>query len=114
MFKLDDHFETMDEVKTIIKAAILDAGQSFRVYKSDSTRYLLHCKAKGCPFNVWIIYSKRTELATVTKYDEHECSPAIHYSNHAASSVKYLKDYHQASVIDNNDITPCMYYILST
>jgi hypothetical protein len=37
MFKLGDHFEIMDEAKAIIKAAILDAGQSFRVYKSDST-----------------------------------------------------------------------------
>lgn len=105
MFKVGDHFETMDEAKAAIKATILNTSQSFHVYKSDSTQYLLNCKAKDCQFNIRIIYLKRTELATITKYNKHECSPATHYSNHAASSVKYLKTHHKALVVDYNEIT---------
>jgi hypothetical protein len=109
MFKVSDYFQTMDEAKTAVKAALLDNGQSFYVYKSDQTQYLLNCKTKECKFNVRIIYSKRTELATITKYEEHQCSPAIHYKNQAASNVEYLKRHHYASVVDNNDITPSTY-----
>jgi hypothetical protein len=112
MFKVGDHFESLNEAKAAVKAAILDASQSFYVHKSDRTRCLLHCKTKDCPFNVRIIYSKRTELATITKYEEHQCSPATHYKNKAATNVEYLKLHHSASVIDNNDITPGLKILL--
>jgi hypothetical protein len=106
MFKVGDQFETLVEAKEAIKAVILNSGQSFTVYKSDSSRYLLRCKNLECKFNVRITYSKKTELAILTQYHEHECSPAIHYSNPAAAGVKYLKIHHHDSVTDNNHITP--------
>jgi hypothetical protein len=105
-FKVGDHFKTMKEAKEAIKAAILDTGQSFYVYKSDSTRHLLRCKDLSCKFNIRITYSKKTELATLTQYQEHECSPAIHYDNSGASSLQYLKSHHRDSIADNNTITP--------
>jgi hypothetical protein len=112
MFKFGDLFDTMAEAKKAVNTAILNAGQSYLVYKSEPTRYILNCKQKdSCQFHVRITYSKKTELATITKHEEHKCSPAIHYSNRAASSVQYLKIHHQDLITDNNVITPSIYNI---
>src|SRR3979411_1872997 len=101
MFKVGDKFQMMAKAKDAVNAAILDTGRSYKVYKRDPHRYLLICKTKDCPFKARITYSQKTELATVTKYHEHECSPAVHYNNRAISGVQYLKVHHRKSVIDN-------------
>ena len=112
MFKVGDQFETMAAAKAAVTADILNAGQSYWVYKSDPTRYIIICKSKSkeCPFKTRITYSQKTELAAITKYEEHTCSPAIHYENPAANGLQHLKVHHRASVIDNNTITPSNYY----
>ena len=44
MVQIGSAFKTMAEAREAITRFLLDAGQSYKVYKGDSNRYILICK----------------------------------------------------------------------
>ena len=105
MVQIRDSFETMAKAREAITRFLLNAGQSYKVYKGDSKRYILICKDKDCGFKIRASYLKKHEAAVITILKPHTCSPIVHFENPHASAVSYLSDRHRASVIDNKVIT---------
>src|SRR5580700_6030160 len=105
MIALHDTFASIAEAREAVNRYVLDDGESYRVYKSDSKRHILVCKDKSCSFQIRAWCTKKTSV-TITQMKSHSCCPTVHYKNKQASSLWYLKDYHCASVVDNRDITP--------
>jgi hypothetical protein len=107
MVSLHDTFASIREAREAINRYVLNDGESYRVYKSDSKRHILLCKDKssGCSFEIRAWCTKKTGV-TITQIKPHSCCPTVHYKNKQASSLWYLKDHHRASVVDNRDITP--------
>ena len=106
MVQVGNTFETMAEARTAITRFLLDAGQSYKVYKGDSNRYILICKTKSdCSFKIRATHSKKREAALITIVEPHSCSPIVHFENKHASAVSYLMNRHRASVVNNKVIT---------
>jgi hypothetical protein len=105
MVALHDTFASIAEACEAINRHVLDDGESYRVYKSDSKCYILVCKDKSCSFKIRVWCTKKTGV-TITQMKPHTCCPTIHYKNKQASAIWFLKDHYCASVVDNRDITP--------
>jgi hypothetical protein len=52
MVSLYDTFAYIREACEAINRHVLDDGESYRVYKSDSKRHILVCKDKSCSFEI--------------------------------------------------------------
>jgi MuDR family transposase len=52
MVALYNTFASTAEAREAINRYVLDDGESYRVYKSDSKRYILICKDKSCSFEI--------------------------------------------------------------
>jgi hypothetical protein len=52
MVALYDTFASIVEAREAINRHVLDDSKSYRVYKSDSKRYILVCKDKSCSFEI--------------------------------------------------------------
>jgi hypothetical protein len=52
MVSLHDTFASIVEAREAINRHVLDDGESYRVYKSDSKRHILVCKDKSCSFEI--------------------------------------------------------------
>jgi hypothetical protein len=105
MVALHNTFASIAEACEAINRHVLDDGESYRVYKSDSKRHILVCKDKSCSFEIQVWCTKKTGV-TITQMKLHTCCLTIHYKNKQASAIWFLKDYYCASVVDNRDITP--------
>jgi hypothetical protein len=105
MVALHDTFASIREAREAINRHVLDDGESYRVYKSDSKRHILVCKDKSCSFEIRVWCTKKTGV-TITQMKPHTCCPTVHYKNKQASAIWFLKDHHRASVVDNRHITP--------
>ena len=91
MVQIGDTFETMAIAREAITRFLLNAGQSYKVYKGDSNRYILICKTKDdCSFKIRATYSKKREATLVTIVKPHSCSLIVHFDNKDASAVSYL------------------------
>jgi hypothetical protein len=95
----------------LIKAAreaisryILNKGELYKVYKSDKTCYILICRDSYYKFQIRASKSKKNKVF-ITKLDTYSYTPATYYNSKLSYSMWYLKDYYQASVINNRDIT---------
>jgi len=73
MVQIGNAFETMAEAREAITRFLLDAGQSYKVYKGDSNRYILICKKDNCNFKIRATYSKKREAALITIMEPHSC-----------------------------------------
>jgi hypothetical protein len=105
MVALYDTFATIAEARNAINRHVLDDGESYQVYKTDSKRYILVCKDKICSFKIRAWCTKKTGV-TITQLKPHICSPIVYYKNRQSSSMWFLRDHYCAFVIDNHDITP--------
>jgi len=105
MVALHDTFASIVEAREAINRHVLDDGESYRVYKSDSKRHILVCKDKSCSFEIRVWCTKKTGV-TITQMKPHTCCPIVHYKNKQTSAIWFLKEHHRASVVDNCDITP--------
>ena len=105
MVALHDTFASITEAREAINRHVLDDGESYRVYKSDSKRHILVCKDKSCSFEIRVWCTKKTGV-TITQMKPHTCRPTVHYKNKQALAIWFLKDHHHTSVVDNCDITP--------
>ena len=110
--QLGDWFELIEAACEVVKAFVLDQGESFLTVISDKTRYIIRCKDKPCTFRIRTTLHKkdskieRTETpVSITCLKSHTCSPATHYKSKQSQSVEYLASHHCASVIDNRNIT---------
>ena len=73
MVQIRDSFKTMAEAREAITRFLLNAGQSYKVYKGDSKRYILICKDKDCGFKIRASYLKKHEAAVITILKPHTC-----------------------------------------
>jgi len=105
MVSLHDTFVSIVEACEAVNRHVLNDGESYRVYKSDSKRHILVCKDKSCSFEIRAWCTKKTGV-TITQMKPHSCCPIVYYKNKQASSLWFLKDHYPASVVDNCDITP--------
>ena len=105
MVTLNDVFSTMEEAKEAINRHILDEGESYKVYKSDSRRHIVVCKDSVYKFRIRAsLLIKKGVVITI--FTAHSCSPATHYKNKQSLALWYLKDHHRASLINDRSLTP--------
>jgi hypothetical protein len=105
MICVGDKFPSIEAAREAISRYILNKGESYKVYKSDKTRYILICRDSHCKFRIRASNSKKDRVS-ITKLDAYSCTPATHYNSKLSHSMWYLKNHYQASVINNQDITP--------
>jgi hypothetical protein len=103
--KLGDSFQTLSEARNTINRSQLDDGLSYRVYKSDSKRYIINCRNTTCPFKIRASKTRKDLYFVVTIFIQHSCSPTTHYNSKARSSLQYLLDHHRAAVINDRNIS---------
>src|SRR6266487_4615219 len=104
MLAIGDKFSNIQEAQDAINRSILDDGESYKVYKSDSKRHILQCKEKSCTFSIRAAFSKKNGVS-ITKISAHCCRPTVHYKNKQSSSLWFLKEHYHATVLDNRNIT---------
>jgi hypothetical protein len=104
MLAVGDKFPNIQEAREAINRSVLDHGESYRVYKSDSKRYILQCKDMSCTFSIRAAFSKKIGVS-ITKISPYSCRPTVHYENKKSSSLWFLKEHHRATVLDNRNIT---------
>jgi hypothetical protein len=105
MLLVNDLFSTIKEARSAINRYILDEGESYKVHKSDSRRYILICKDPTCKFRIRASLLKK-KGAVITILIPHSCSPANHYKNKQSSALWFLKDHHRASLVNDRTLTP--------
>lgn len=74
---------------------------SWVVYKSDSTRLLLKCRDKTCTFGIRAAYSKNHDGIQLAAYKAHVCGVDTHFNYKVKSSVKSLKEWPRARILDD-------------
>ena len=104
MVKLGDTFLSIATACNAIKLAVTDDRESYVTLKSDKKRYVVGCKDSDCKFRIRATLSAK-EVLTLTVYQPHSCSPAIHYKSRTSQSIRYLCEHHRAAVIDNRKVT---------
>jgi hypothetical protein len=102
--QLHDRFDSIEAAREAIRRYVLDNGESFKSGKSDKKRFYIKCKERGCGFGIRANKSTKG-VVSITIFEPHTCSPAVHYNNRQAHSVSYLMEHHRASIIDNRKIT---------
>ncbi|KFY98034.1 hypothetical protein V500_01815 [Pseudogymnoascus sp. VKM F-4518 (FW-2643)] len=103
--KLGDSFQTLIEARNAINRYQLDNGLSYKVYKSDSTRYIITCRNTACDFKIRASKTRKDLYFVVTIFVLHTCSPITHYNSKARSSLQYLLEHHRAAIINNRNIS---------
>ena len=104
MVQLNDEFSSIDVARTAIKAHVLDEGESYKTIASDQKRFIIACKDTTCKFRIRATRSKK-EVVSITIFEPHSCSPAVHYKSKQSQSVSYLLAHHRALIVDNCNIT---------
>jgi hypothetical protein len=104
MIQVGNTFPSMQAACEAIQRYVLNDGESYKSEKAEKKRYRLICKDANCTFCIWV-FNLDKKGPTVTIYNLHTCSPAIHYKNKNAHLVKYLIEHHCSLVIDNPYIT---------
>jgi uncharacterized protein (DUF2344 family) len=104
MLAIGDKFPNIQEAQEAINRSILNDGELYKVYKSDSKRHILQCKERSCTFSIRAAFSKKNSVS-ITKISPHCCRPTVHYKNKQSSSLWFLKEHHRAKVLDNRNIT---------
>ena len=104
MLAINDLFPTIKDARDAINRHVLDEGESYRVLKSDSRRYIIVCKDLTCKFRIRASLLKKKGVV-ITILVPHSCSPIIHYKNKQSSALWYLKDYYRASLVNDRTLT---------
>jgi hypothetical protein len=68
MVKLKDKFESIAAARTAITKFVLDSGESYKVVKSDKTRFVICCKDSECKFRIRAIRSAK-EVVSITGFE---------------------------------------------
>ena len=80
MVSINDLFPTIEQAQDIINRYILDEGESYKVYKSDSYYYIIICKEATCKFRIRASLLKK-KGAVITVLIIHSCSLTTYYKN---------------------------------
>jgi hypothetical protein len=103
MLAVGDSYPTIQEAREAINRSILDDGDSYKVYKSDSKRHILKCKDQDCSFSIRAAFLKKKGII-ITKIIPHSYRPITHFKRKQGLSLWFLKEHHHASVLDNRNI----------
>jgi hypothetical protein len=105
MLAVGDAFSNIQEAREAINRSVLNDGESYKVYKSDSKRHILQCKDQTCAFSIRAPFTKKKDVI-ITKINAHSCRPTVHYKNKQHSALWFLKEHHRTAVFDNRNISP--------
>jgi hypothetical protein len=86
------------KARDAINRHVLNKGESYKVYKLYSCRHIIICKKVACKFRIQASLLKKKGVI-ITVLSAYSCSPATYYKNKQSSSLWFLKDYHQASLL---------------
>ncbi|KAI9872199.1 MAG: hypothetical protein M1830_001919 [Pleopsidium flavum] len=103
-------FETLEEAKQVIIRWVVDRGESFKVFKSDSKRcWVVICRDKSaeCPFRMRVNRTKKG-AAVLTVMEPHTCSASTHIGFRQANSIALLSSNEDvvAAVANDRNIRP--------
>jgi hypothetical protein len=104
MLTVGDKFPNIQEAQDAINQSILDDGESYKVYKSDSKCHILQYKKKSCTSSIRAAFGRKNEVS-ITKISPHCCRPTVHYKNKQSSPLWFLKEHHRATMLANRNIT---------
>ena len=86
MVSINDLFPTIEEARDTINRHVLDEGESYKVYKSNSCRHIIICKETACKFRIRASLLKK-EGVVITILNAYSCSPTTYYKNKQSSSL---------------------------
>lgn len=98
-------FDNIIEAKTIIKAFVADAAESWKSTHSDKERFNIVCKQqRSCAFRIRATKSKKKGVS-ITHLQPHTCNPTSHSRASNTNSTEYLLPHHRAAIRDNPAIS---------
>lgn len=83
-------FPTIQDARKAILRYTVEQSLSYRIVKSDMTRYSLACRAESCTFHLYCNYSRKKKLVIVSVYKPHTCPPETHENWKMARSMQYV------------------------
>ncbi|KKZ63580.1 hypothetical protein EMCG_02117 [[Emmonsia] crescens] len=83
-------FPTIQDARKAILRYTVEQSLSYRIVKSDMTRYSLACRAESCTFHLYCNYSRKKKLVIVSVYKPHTCAPETHENWKMARSMQYV------------------------
>ena len=86
MLSTNDLFLTIKEARDAINRHVLDEGESYEIYKSDSCRHIIICKKAACKFRIRASLLKKKGVI-ITVLSAYSCSPATYYKNKQSSPL---------------------------
>jgi hypothetical protein len=88
MLEVEQAFATIKEAKEVINHHVIDDGESYKVYKSDSKCHILQYKSKdkNCSFSIRAALSAKKGI-TITKMSPYSCRPTVYYKNKQSSAL---------------------------
>jgi hypothetical protein len=102
---INNLFPTIKKARDIINRYVLNKGESYKVYKSDSRYYIIICKKVTYKFRIQASLLKKKGVI-ITVLSAYSYSSATYYKNKQSSFLWFLKDYHRAFIINNKTLTP--------
>ena len=86
MVLINDLFPMIEQARDAINRHVLDEGESYKVYKSDSRRHIIICKETACKFRIQASLLKKKGVVIIILVP-HSCSPTNHYKNKQSSAL---------------------------
>ena len=84
-------FNSLDEAIQALIQYTVARGLSYKPWKgNDKQRYNIDCRSNECPFRLRLT-QKASGFVETTVYNEHCCTPDVHFNWHIANSTKYLQ-----------------------
>ena len=80
MVSVGNKFLLIKAARKAISHYVLNKGESYRVYKSDKTYYILICYNSECKFRIRVSKSKK-DRASIIKLDLHSYTPTTYYNS---------------------------------
>ncbi|KAK2797071.1 hypothetical protein FQN51_008843 [Onygenales sp. PD_10] len=96
-------FPSIKEARDILLQYTVEQSLSYKIVKSDASRYSLACLSKECPFHLHVNYSKRKKAVVVSVYRPHTCSPETHRDWKMSRSMRYLVPRLSGAYNNSND-----------
>jgi hypothetical protein len=102
MVKVGDHFPDIAAAREAIQHFVFNNGTSYKTENSDRKRYTICCKSSNCKFRIRANYISKKASAVITVFEEHNCSPAVHYKSKQSQSVCSTHSYYFKMLISLN------------
>ena len=84
-------FDSFESLKLNVRTYAVTNGFSFKVIKSDSSRWVICCKQKDCTFQLRAILSEKDKKVRITQLnEEHMCVGTLGGKRGSHTNNKFL------------------------